>query len=123
MFVVRAAESRADPICQLVSAEQTVGLDHLAFAMNPLGLHRIEPRTLLRQQTSDDPHSFLRALFESPVVRTYLKRLTSRLMCQLALSQINTNTFLPSSLSVVLSGSTTLEIGSLWRLPGDRPQT
>jgi hypothetical protein len=99
MFVVRTAESRAHSLDQLVGAKQTVGLDHLALAMNPLGLYCIEPRTLLGQQTTDDPHPFLLALFESPVAPAYLKRLTSRLMCQLALSQINTNTFLPSSSS------------------------
>src|SRR5215207_4889839 len=70
MFVVRTVESRADPLGQLVGAQQTVGLNHLAFAMNPLGLHRIEPRALLGQQTTDDPHPFLLALFEGPVVRS-----------------------------------------------------
>src|SRR5215210_9580890 len=70
MFVVRAVESCADSFGQFVGAEQTVGLYHLTFAMNPLGLHSIEPRTLLGQQTSDDPHPFLLALFQSPVAPT-----------------------------------------------------
>src|SRR3712207_6474800 len=70
MFVVRAVESSADALSQFVSAQRSVGLNHLTFAMNPLGLHRIEPRTLLGQQTSGDSHPFLLTLFESPVVRT-----------------------------------------------------
>src|SRR5215211_5988104 len=70
MFVVRAVESCADSFGQFVGAEQTVGLYHLTFAMNPLGLHSIEPRTLLGQQTTDDPHPFLLALFQSPVAPT-----------------------------------------------------
>src|SRR5215217_6311392 len=67
MFVVRTVESRADSLGQLVSREQSIGLYNLALTMNPLGLHRIEPRTLLGQQTTNDPHPFLLALFESPV--------------------------------------------------------
>jgi hypothetical protein len=31
----------------LLDIRQTVGLDHIAFAVDPLGLRRIEPRTLL----------------------------------------------------------------------------
>ena len=122
MLVVRAAESRADPICQLVGTEQTIRLDHLAFAMNPLGLHRIEPRTLLGQKTGDDPHSsFAAVLFDFPVTLANPAPDLSRLMCQLALSQINTNTF--SCQEIRASGSTTQEIGSLWRSLGDRLQT
>src|SRR3712207_3681894 len=68
MFVVRAVESRADSLGELVGTQQCVGLDHLAFAMDPLGLHRIEPRTLLGQQASGDPHSgFTAAVFDLPV--------------------------------------------------------
>src|ERR671913_1263361 len=70
MFVVRTVESRADSLGQLVGAQQTVGLYNLALAMNPLGLHRVEPRALLGQQTTDDPHPFLLALFEGSVVRS-----------------------------------------------------
>src|SRR5215208_7469392 len=70
MLVVRTSERRADSFGQLVGAQQTVGLDHLAFAVNPLGLYGIEPRALLRQQASNDPHPFLLTLFEGSVVRS-----------------------------------------------------
>src|ERR687898_787225 len=35
--------------------------------MYPFGLHSVEPRALLGQQTADDPHPLLLALFQSPV--------------------------------------------------------
>src|SRR5918994_799543 len=38
--------------------------------MYPFGLHSVEPRALLGQQTADDPHSLLLALFQSPVAPT-----------------------------------------------------
>src|SRR5215216_6166816 len=47
MLVVRTPKDCADPIGQLVGPQQAVGLDHLALAVDPSGLHRIEPRTLL----------------------------------------------------------------------------
>jgi hypothetical protein len=55
---------------QLVSREQAIGFHHSSFAVNPLGLHRIEPRAFLGQQTTHDPHPFLLALFEGSVVRS-----------------------------------------------------
>src|SRR3712207_5354658 len=70
MLVVRTSESCTDSLSQLAGAEQTVGLDHLALAVNPFGLDRVEPWALLGQQTTDDPHPFLLALFESPVAAT-----------------------------------------------------
>src|SRR5918993_2178983 len=68
MLVVRTVEDRADPMCQLVSRQQPVGLYDLALAMDPLGLHRVEPRALLGQKAAYDPHS-LAAVFDSSVVR------------------------------------------------------
>jgi hypothetical protein len=65
---MRTIEDRAYALGQLVSREQSVGLDHLAFAMNPLGLHRVEPRALLGQKAANDPHSKA-AVFDFPVVR------------------------------------------------------
>src|SRR5688572_24554394 len=53
----------------LVGTEQTRGLYHLALAVNPFGFDRVEPRALLGQQTSDDPHSTT-TLFYFSVVRT-----------------------------------------------------
>src|ERR687889_215170 len=71
MLVVRTSKRRADSLGQLIGAKQTVGFDHFALAMNPLGLHGIEPRALLGQQTTDDPHPFYDlALLQSPVVPT-----------------------------------------------------
>src|SRR5687768_9743851 len=72
MLIVWTSESRAHPIGQLVGTKQIVGLYHLALAVNPLGLYSVEPRALLGQKTSDDPHSSFvaSALFESPVVRS-----------------------------------------------------
>src|SRR5215213_4804075 len=68
MLVVRTSEGRADSLGQLVGTEQTVGLNYLALAVNPFGLYGVEPRALLGQQAGDDPHPFLLALFESPVM-------------------------------------------------------
>src|SRR5918994_5504122 len=71
MLVVRTSKRQADSLGQLVGAQKPVGFDHLALAINPLGLHRIEPRALLGQHTTDDPYpSYDLALFQSPVVRS-----------------------------------------------------
>jgi hypothetical protein len=98
MFVVRTSKHRADSLGQLIGTEQTVGFDHFSLAVNPFGFDCVEPRTLLGQQTTDDPHPFLLAFFRARLLLP-IHRLTSRLMCQLALSQINTNTFLPRASS------------------------
>src|SRR5919107_868544 len=69
MLVVRTSEGRADPICQLVSAQRTVGFDHPTLAVNPLGLYGVEPWALFGQQAADDPHpGFATALFDLPVM-------------------------------------------------------
>jgi hypothetical protein len=44
---MRTVEDQAYSLSQLVSCEQSVRLDNLALAMDPLGLHRVEPRALL----------------------------------------------------------------------------
>jgi hypothetical protein len=94
---MRTIENPADPIRQLVSREQPVGLDHLALAVDPLGLYGIQPRTLFRQQAAYDPHSAA-TLFDSAVVRG---NPSSDLfgVCQLALSQIKTYALLPAASS------------------------
>src|SRR5215213_11562798 len=66
---MRTVEDRADPICQLVGREQPVGLYDLALAMDPLGLHRVEPRALFGQKAAYDPHS-LATVFGLTVVRS-----------------------------------------------------
>jgi hypothetical protein len=66
---MRTVEDRADPICQLVSREQPLGFYDLALAMNPLGLHRVEPGALDGQKAAYDPHS-LAVVFDLTVVRS-----------------------------------------------------
>jgi hypothetical protein len=69
MLVMRTTEDPADPICELISTEQPLGLCDLAFAMNPLGLYGIEPRALGRQQAGHYPHpSFATTVFDSAAV-------------------------------------------------------
>jgi hypothetical protein len=63
---MRTVENPADSICQLVSCEQPAGFDHLALAMDPLGLYRVEPWALLRQEAAYDPYS--RVTFFDPLV-------------------------------------------------------
>src|SRR5215213_4632914 len=47
MLVMRTIEDPANPIGEFVSAQQPVGFDYFALAMNPLGLYGVKPRTLL----------------------------------------------------------------------------
>src|SRR5215203_2349264 len=51
MLFVSTAEDFANPLGELISTEQPLSLNYLAFAVNPLGLYCIEPRALGRQQT------------------------------------------------------------------------
>jgi hypothetical protein len=46
MIFVSTVEDPANPLGELVSTEQPLGLNYLAFAMNPLRLYRVEPRAL-----------------------------------------------------------------------------
>lgn len=55
---MNATEGSADPLSELVGAEQLIGLDHLAFVgVYPLGLHGGKLRAFLRQQTGGDPYA------------------------------------------------------------------
>src|ERR1051326_8124716 len=54
MSFTGATKDRVHTRGHLVGAEQTVGLGHLALAMDPGGLNRIEPWTLDRQGTAED---------------------------------------------------------------------
>src|SRR5215211_574678 len=56
MRFMNTAEGPTDPVGELVSAEQSLGLDYLPLAMNPLGLYGVESRTLGGQQTRHYPH-------------------------------------------------------------------
>jgi hypothetical protein len=61
---MRTTENLTDPVSELIRTQQTIGLEYLALAVDPLGLYRVQPRTLLRQQAADDPYSFTAALFD-----------------------------------------------------------
>ena len=64
---MRTAEDPAYPIGEFVGAQQTLGLDHFALAVNPFGLDRVQPWALLGQKAAYDPHSFA-ALFDLAVM-------------------------------------------------------
>src|SRR5688572_3740756 len=66
---MRTIEEPADPICQLVSCEQPIGLDHLALAVDPLGFYGVQPWALLGQKAAYDPHAPA-VLFDPAVVRS-----------------------------------------------------
>src|SRR5215208_751388 len=68
MLVVWTLEGRADTLSQLVSAEQPIGFYHFALAVNPLGLHGVEPGAFGGQIAVYDPHPFERPLLDLVVV-------------------------------------------------------
>src|SRR5215203_6618506 len=84
MLFVSTAEDFANPLGELVSTEQPLGLNYLAFAVDPLGLYCIEPWAPGGQQTwhypnptaagfdkavvGNDPISHLMALVPTSVV-------------------------------------------------------
>ena len=98
MLLMRTTKDPADPLCKLVRSQQTVRLDDLAFAVDPLGLYGVQPRTPLGQKTTHDPHSTA-ALLDAAVVFSEPAPYLLLEMCQLALSQMRTNTFLPRASS------------------------
>src|SRR3712207_26643 len=67
MRLVGTAESLADPLGELISAEQPLGLYDLPLAVDPFGLDWVEPRALLGKQTGHYPHPST-ALFDSSVM-------------------------------------------------------
>src|SRR5215207_5763493 len=67
MLFVSTAEDFANPLGELISTEQPLSLNYLAFAVNPLGLYCIEPRALGRQQTWHYPDP-MAAGFDTAVV-------------------------------------------------------
>ena len=98
MLLMRTTKDPADPLCKLVRSQQTVRLDDLAFAVDPLGLYGVQPRTPLGQKTTHHPHSTA-ALLDAAVVFSEPAPYLLLEMCQLALSQMRTNTFLPRAWS------------------------
>src|SRR5918995_3817673 len=67
MLVVRTTEDPADPVGELISAKQSLGLCDLAFAGDPLGLYGVEPRALGGQQARYYPNP-LAAGFDPAIV-------------------------------------------------------
>src|SRR5215210_3286982 len=51
------AEDLAHSIRKLVSREHQIGLNHIALAVDPFRLYRVEPRTLLGQKAGHYAHS------------------------------------------------------------------
>jgi hypothetical protein len=98
MLVMRTVEDPTDPIGKLVSTKQSIRLNHFALAVNPLGLYGVKLRTLLGKKAAYDPHSAA-APFDLLGLCFPSHLLSWRLMCQLALSQMRTNTFLPAASS------------------------
>src|SRR5688500_10915367 len=69
MSLVGTIEDVADPDGEFVSTERPLGLNDLAFAVDPLRLYGIEPRALRRQQAGHYPYStFAAAAFDSAIV-------------------------------------------------------
>src|SRR5215217_9753060 len=67
VLFVSTVEDPANPLGELVSTEQPLSLNYLAFAVNPLGLYRIEPRALGGQRTRHYSDS-MTAGFDTAVV-------------------------------------------------------
>src|ERR687897_758230 len=99
MLVMRTTEDPADPIRELVSAEQSVGLDHFALAVYPFGFDGVKPRVLFRQQAAHNPYSGFAPLSLTRRLCFPSQRLSSLETCQLALSQMSSRTFLPRASS------------------------
>jgi hypothetical protein len=102
MLVVLTTEDPADPICELISTEQPLGLCDFAFAINPLGLDRIEPRALGRHKAGNYAHpSFATTfVFDSAVVGADPASQLSAFVPGGTLSQIRSRAFLPLCLSL-----------------------
>ena len=64
----RTGQVGIDTAFQFGGSEQSIGLDHILFAMHPLGLDGIEPGTLGGQQASENADAFA-TLLDLLVVR------------------------------------------------------
>ena len=98
MLVMRTIEDTTNPLGKFVCSKQSIGLYHFSLAVHPLGLYGVQPRTPLGQKTTHDPHSTA-ALLDAAVVFSEPAPYLLLEMCQLALSQMRTNTFLPRAWS------------------------
>src|SRR5687767_14878996 len=99
MLVMRTTEDPADSVGELISAKRSLGLRDLAFAVDPLGLYRIEPRALGGQRARYYPNPQA-AGFDLAVVGVDPDSHLSWLLCQLALSQISSRASLPLASSL-----------------------
>ena len=88
MGLVDTSEGPTDPLGELLSAEQSLRLDYLAFAVDPLGLYRT-----LRQGTIRTPASLPLSLTSR--LWAEIQPLTWWPLCQEALSQIKCRAFVP----------------------------
>lgn len=68
MWFMRTSEMGTDTVSQFLCSEQADRLDHVAFAMPPVGFNRVEPGTLGGQRTDDEAHA-LALLAHLSVVR------------------------------------------------------
>ena len=92
------AEDLADPVGKFMSREHPIGLDRLAFAMDPPGLYRVEPRALLGKKAAYYAHSAT-AFFDLPVVGGDPAFNELALVPGGIVSQTNSRAFLPNSSS------------------------
>src|SRR5215210_4634375 len=67
MLVMSTTKRPAHPVGEFIRAQQSVELHDLALAMNPFRLDGVQPRTLLREQATDDPHPTAALLYFSVV--------------------------------------------------------
>src|SRR6266576_675291 len=58
MRFIRTSKVGTDPLSKLLSRQQAIVLNHVAFAMHPFGLNRIEPGALRGQQERQNAHPF-----------------------------------------------------------------
>src|SRR5215203_6244368 len=118
MLVMSTTEYSAHPVRKLVCSEQPLRLDDLALGVNPLWLDGVEPRTLLRKQATEDPHALAASLMRRLCLPSHL--LTSLEICQLALSQMRSRTFLPIASSFSKLHSTNRVVIELTGLPSTK---
>src|SRR5579872_2211067 len=62
MWLIGTSKVGTDPFSKQLGRKQAIVLSHIAFAMHPFGLNRIEPRTLRGQQEGQNPNAFARLL-------------------------------------------------------------
>src|SRR5918993_1531025 len=99
MLFVSTAEDPANPVGELVSTQQPLGLNYLAFAMKiHCGSIALSHGLLVGNRHATIRSPWPLALTSRLWAAIQLR--TSRLLCQLALSQIKSRAFLPRALSL-----------------------